>query len=72
MVMKNPVMIGCNFRDKKLNVVLKDWKKSGFKLDFKPRYETEEIFIPGRVKNKKNKPHFRKVKKRYFDVYAMR
>ena len=67
------IQIGVNFREKKLNPTLREWKRSGYNLVWKKRYE-DDTSLQRSCKLTKDgnyrKSCLKNIKRRYFDVYV--
>ena len=67
------VKIGVNFRQKKLNPALREWRKSGHKLIWKKRFEKDTSLVRScklTKSGKYRKSCIRPSKRRYYDVYV--
>ena len=70
---KKLIQIGTNFREKKLNTSLKEWRKSGYKLIWKKRFEKDKSLVRSCKLTKSGryrKSCIRPVRKRYYDIYV--
>lgn len=67
------IQIGVNFREKKLNPVLRDWKRNGYKLHWKKRFE-KDTALQRSCKLTKSGSYriscIKNIKIRYYDVYV--
>ena len=70
---KKLIKIAVNYRKKKLNPTLKEWKNAGYKLKWKKRYEDDTTLVRScklTKTGKYRKSCIRPVKKRLYDVYV--